>query len=349
MKRLSIAALLLVLISVIWYCKKDNNSSSAGGFPQNIIVNLPSAISGSSNTDKSMEVLSGGCVPFAANSVYKMVRLFIYIGESSAIFVQDIITAIGIYDLSKPQTIVYKSKDDGNYKKIVVVQGGTFNNVSYDMKLTITDSLTGNKAMQVYWYKSKMQGIAIVSPHACNAKDSFGNQNPAAIYMVQYNGMSNSVFDNDMVVSIAGLTVNPADTFAVKSLKMEAYKKGNIVTLRGNSIHPNAMFIINRQNGFSYSFVAKGDEQNNLGVINLALPSTVFDSSNVFANYSVQTVMTNEIDAAVTKYLGISNPSSNPIIAACIDSMVVNLASPAFYTSSGFVSCGSKVPAGYNY
>ena len=331
----------VVLIS-IWSCKKEEQPSNSG-FPDNIVVDIPDAIS-STNQTKALKS-SNSCLPIPADSIYYNVRNFIGIGEISAQYVQKIITALKQYDLTRPMQISFTSNEDNKIKNVVVTENQMYGDKTYDLKLVMKDSTSGNMAMQIYWNKENPEGIAIVSPSCFNTTDAALKLNSKLMYQVEYSSVKTTTYDKRMVVSITGNTLSTTDIYSIDNLKMEVLKQGDIITIKGTSNHPNAVLVNVNNKGYSYAFVAKGDMTNNIGAINLALPPNTDASANVFSSYSVEAVVNNEI----TEYAKIQEPVNYAmyltLMSGCITSILNECKSPAYYNSAGYVSCGATKPS----
>ena len=327
-------------------CKKENNSpisESSGGIPDNILVDIPSSISQSL---KSSTQVDTGCIPISGDSIYQNIGLFIAFGEYSASFVQDIIKAIKKYELNKPMDVTFVSDEDGKQKHLVVVEGGQLEGINYEMKLTFTDVESNMKAMQVYWNKTQIEGIAIVHPKYFNSADQDMQKASELMYRVEYSSVKTADYDQKMVVAISGYPLSETDQFSIDNLKMMVTKKGDIVTVTGNSNHPNAKFINPSKKGFSYAFAAKADQAKNIGTINLALAPLTETDASVFTNYSVSGVINTELNYFVTT--AGQSPDAEPF-HSCITSILENCQSPAYYNANGYVSCGTEVPSTADY
>jgi hypothetical protein len=335
----------LVVISFLFsFCKKDSKTDNAGGLPDKIIVDIPSAISGTNVAKSGMQV-DTGCIPISGDSIYQNVRTFIAFGKFSAQFVQDMITAIKKYELNKPMDITFTSNEDSKQKRLVVVETGQYDGKTYQMNLTTTDVESGKTAMQIFWNKDKVEGVAIIQPIYLNTTDASLTNQTKLMYKVEYSSVRTDAYDQMMIVSISGCNLT-ADPFSINNLKFKATKKGNVVTLIGNTNHPNAKFINPTKIGFSYAFVAKGDEAANIGAVKVALAPCILDSTDILTSYSVSNVINKELNYFITN--AGANPAVDPY-KTCISNILVNCQSPAYYSQNGYQSCGTTKPMMGNY
>ena len=193
--------------------------------------------------------------------------------------------------------------------------------------------------------RDRVEGIAIVHPRYFNRSDVTLTNQEELMYQVEYSSVATSEYDQMMVVAISGYTLS-ADIFSIDNLKMKVTKKGDIITLIGNSNHPNAVFFDPSKKGFSYAFVAKGDQAANIGSIKLSLAPCTLDSTDILSTHSVANAITGELNYYVTQ-AGYS-PAAEPF-KTCITNILANCQSPAYYSAGGYQSCGSNKPMVGNY
>jgi hypothetical protein len=162
----------------------------------------------------------------------------------------------------------------------VVVKDSEFDGQMWEFQLTITDADSegnddGGKALQVFWNRHPMKGIAILKPYNIDRLNSADMGD--AMFRIDYNE-DDLFYDATMMVYAAGLPMpSPLENpFALKSLKMFAGKKGDIIDVYGNSDHPNAI-LISGTPGFNWAFVAAGNDVKDLGVAEVGLPPSNLD------------------------------------------------------------------------
>ena len=343
----------LILITSFASCKKDKNKEEEvepSILSTNIAIDIPESISHDNGTHKSagigevnpIKLIERGFVniqrsgQLSGDEVYENLRYYIRIGEGSAEIVEAIITAINQYDINKAMELDYVSNDDGRTKHLSVVENANFDNKNWEYKMTISDN--GNKAMQVFWNNTSVDGITILSPYyidMTNTDISYIN----TLYRIDYTEEDVN-YDATMNVSIAGLPVVATDTMALKSLRMFAGKKGDIIDVYGNSEHPNIILVDpTYTGGRNYAFVARGHDVSNIGLAKVALPpSSVLTNTSILNDYSIETVLTQEINA-----IGITDPT-------IISAFLANTVAPGYFDPTGFISAGTAPtsPTGFS-
>ncbi len=342
MKMLKTLSAMALLASLLTNCKKDTQIVT-DGFPDQIIVTIPDAIS---STNQTKDALVDACgIPFSGDSIYQGVRGFIKVGKTSAILVQDIFSTLRKFNIDGPTNFEFTGKD-GNQKKVIVgeITGANATGAissNYTMKLTLTDKADTTKiGMQIFWNKETKEGFTILCPYILNKKDAFALQNPDLKYRVDFTPVKTSEYDQKMEVTLSGFAPS-TEKFAMSKLKMVVTKQGSIVTIKGNSNHPNAYFVRAADKGLSYAFVAKGESDKNIGVIKLALPSITLNSTDVFSNFSIEKVMNNEINLFAELN---SLPLTEPYFLVCVSQLLVNCKSPAYFSAEGYKGSGATKP-----
>lgn len=325
MKKIFLA---LSILGVLFFaCKKEetppaveeNNSI----MPQNFKVEMSTSISNDGSEKTTGDTISG-------EDIYKNLRFFIRIGESSAEVVETLMKAIAVHGINKPMDITFTG-DDGRIKHLVVTENVTYENINYKYKLNVEDS--GKKALQLFWDNIPVKGVAIMSIYDMNR-----NENPAldgVLYKVEYSE-TEANYDARMIVSIHNLPVNTGDPGSMDNLKMFVGKKGDIIDVYGNSNHPNIKLIDSSYTGGrNYAFVARANNLLNIAVAKVALPpSSVTNTQDLFTTYSVDSVIRSEV-----KTMWPNAPDS------VIDGYLINTKPPGYFTTAGFIGSGSTVPA----
>ncbi|MCK4662543.1 MAG: hypothetical protein KAT68_06740 [Bacteroidales bacterium] len=334
-----IILLMAVLFSFSFQqCTKDEEPKPEDKsiLPERFKVDIPDAIS--SNTSykcTNIDAIDG-------NLVYEHLTNFIHVGEASADLFEEIIMAIAVNGINKPMSFSFVGDDDNRTKNLVVIDNVTFNGVSYNYQLTITDAESesnadGGNALQVFWSNEPIRGIAILKPYNIDRTndDNLGN----AIYMIEYSEAGEYGYDAHMIVSIVDLPLEDpsVEPYSINTLKMFAGKKGDIIDVYGNTNHPNAHFFNDDAEniGFNWAFVASGDESADIGVAEVGLPPSNLDETNrsvLLEDYSIENVFTRLI---YEEWPTIDSTS--------VAEYLQNTEAPGYFNSSGFV-CGGTSP-----
>jgi len=342
MKKYSFFAIALMFSGALFFtsCQKEEAPQLQNDdiLPANFKVDIPTAISYQSSTLKSatVDTLKG-------NDVYRHLGTFIYIGESAADIVEDVIRSIRIYKINRPMTFSFESDKDGRVKNAEVIADVSYDGVNWEFELTMTDAESeanedGGKALQIFWNRSPVKGIAILKPYNIDRKED--RDNPDAMFRIDYSEAGEHGYDAEMLVYVSSLTVaDPLDDpFSMSSLKMFVGKKGNIVDVYGNSDHPNAILIAGNA-GFDWAFVASGDNDTELGIAEVGLPPTNLDQPSrdiLLGYYSIKNVLTREIYSV---WPDIDEQS--------VEAFLYNASAPGYFDIGGFVSGGTAPSAGY--
>jgi hypothetical protein len=308
--------------------------------PANFGIDIPStisnqgAISGRAAGRVTEDILQG-------NDVYQNLETFIWVGESAADIVGDIINSIRQHNIDRILTLSYESDDDGRVKNLVVVESPEYEGVVYQYGLTITDADSegnedGGYAMQIFWNNNPIKGVALLKPY--NIDRLHDADAGEAIVKIEYDSESSLGYDAHMIVSIANLTLEEpsVDLYSMRTLKMFVGKSGNVIDVYGNSDHPNAKFFT-EDTGFNWAFVASGYDDKDFGVAEVGLPPSNLDEASravLLDTYSLKNVFTEQIYAAF--------PS---ITQDLIDLYLMNTEGPGYFTNEGFVAGGTP-PSG---
>ena len=270
---------------------------------------------------------------------------FIRVGEIGAEIVEHVIWAISTYKINKPMILTYESEDDGEVKTLEVIENPEFDGVTWEFQLTITDVESegnddGGSGLQIFWNRKPVKGIALIKP--ANLDRVHDNYQGNAMFRIDYSEGGEYEYDAHMTVSAANLPVPPAfaDPYGMKTLKMFAGKKGDIIDVFGNSDYPNAYFFSNEIGvGFNWAFVAAGDKTKDIGVAEVGLPRNDLDQpsrSVLLEDYSVKNVLTEAILAW--------NPSLPPTL---VNAYLANTEAPGYFDTFGFVSAGERPDEDY--
>ncbi len=344
--RFFLGTALLVIALLIQSCDKLDQSKDTGILPARFKVDVPSALSSDNTAVKSSLLKSAKGDTIKGDDIYGMLKVFIAIGEGAGDVVQGIIGAIAIYHIDKPMTLSYQSNDDNRIKNLVVAENPSYDGRNWEYVLTITDAASennadGGKALQIFWNRNPIEGIAIIKPYNCNRiKDALSLD---ATYKIEYSEVPSNGYDRQMTVEIAGLPMSLTDQFAVKSLKMFVGKKDNFVDVYGNTDHPNAKFFTSTT-GFDWAFVASGLADTNIGVAEVGLPPSTLDNSTrtvLLGDYSIKNVMTSQINDWFLQAFGVS-PNANDLAK-----YLQNADAPGFFSDGGFIQAGTSPNAKY--
>ena len=337
---------LLVIALMIQSCDKLDQSKDTGILPARFKVDVPSALSSDNTTVKSSLLKSAKGDTVKGNDIYGMLKVFIAVGEGAGDIVQGIIGAIAIYHIDKPMTLSYESNDDHRIKNLVVAENPSYDGRNWEYVLTITDAASennadGGKALQIFWNRNPIEGIAIIKPYNCNRiKDAASLD---AVFKIEYSEVPADGYDTHMIVDIAGLPMSNTDQFAVKSLKMFVGKKGNFVDVYGNTNHPNAKFFTSTT-GFDWAFVASGLADTNIGVAEVGLPPSTLDNSTrtvLLGDYSIKNVLTTQINEWFLQTFGVRPNASD------LSKLLKNADAPGFFSDGGFIQAGTSPNARY--
>lgn len=333
-RNLILAVLFLFVTVLFTQCKKEEEQppSNTTILPNKFKVDIPESISKIENQKKSTngDTLQG-------NDIYRHLRTFIAVGEGASDIVQNIMTAIAVHNINQAMTVSFQGNDDGRTKNLVVVENSSFDNTSWEFQMTITDAANesntdGGKAIQVFWNRNPVKGIAILKP--INIDVTHNSAYPNAMYRIDYSEAGEFGYQAHMIVSIAGLPIaNPlTDPYSMSTLKMFAGKSGDIVDVYGNSNHPNAKFFTN-ESGFNWAFVASGLSSANIGIAEVGLPASILNETNrtvLLKDYSIKNVFTNQIYATWPN-----------IDSTSVANYLHNTEAPGYFDASGFIKGGT--------
>ncbi|MEQ9217411.1 MAG: hypothetical protein RLO17_05180 [Cyclobacteriaceae bacterium] len=348
MKALKFLSLLatIALILVFVSCDDSINNPQEGEsiLPERFTIDIPASIA---NSDASVSGRTAGRVDdedLDGNDIYQMLSFFIAVGEGSGDLVQAIIGSITQLGIDRPLFISYESDEDGRTKNLEVVEDVSYEGKDYQYLLTITDADSegnddGGKAMQIFWNKSPISGVAIIKPYNINRVDDADAGE--AIFKVEYTEDSEFGYDAHMIVSIDHLPLeNPlVDPYSIETMKMFVGKSGDLVDVYGNSDHPNAKFFT-EDVGFNWAFVASGSESAKIGVAEVGLPPNNLDASDretLLVDYAIKSVFTQQIQSVWPN-----------LEQELIDLYLYNTEAPGFFNNDGFIKGGTAPSAVYD-
>lgn len=343
MKKSSFFILATILAAAFLFtsCEKDPdiNLPEESILPENFGIDIPTAISQEPSTLKSAQVDT-----LRGNVIYHHLSTFINVGDHGGKIVRDIIHAISRHNINSAMYLSYESDDDGRTKNLEVVENVAFDGETWEFQLTITDADSegnpdGGKAIQIFWNRNPIVGIAILKPYNIdrNTEEKFAN----AMFRINYSEEGTQEYDVYMMVYVTGLQLeNPLDNpYSMSTLKMFAGRKGNIVDVYGNSNHPNAIFFA-ANSGFNWVFVASGDNESDIGVAEVGLPPSNLDEpsrSVLLDYYSMKNVFTRELYEVW--------PNIDP---ESVEAYLFNTEAPGFFDTNGFIVGGTSPGSEYD-
>jgi hypothetical protein len=342
MKRFNVIIAVAVIFSAMFFqsCNKDEtvepNKNDESILPANFKVDIPDAISGADYfKDSNVDTLQG-------NDIYQHMRTFIYIGDQAAGIVNEIIHVIAGNNLNQPMSFSFISDDDGRTKHVVIIENSFFEGVTWEYQMTITDEdseVSDNTAMQIFWNKNPIKGISIVNPY--NLDRTISTDYEETMYRIDYSEAFELGYERHMIVAITGFPVaDPLENqYSMKTMKMFVGKNANMISVFGNSDHPNATFF-NSEVGFDWAFAAAGDRILDIGVAEVGLPRNTLNSSNrntLLVENSIKNVFTNQI-YEVWPWID----------STSVQSYLYNTDAPGFFDHGGFVQGGTSPGTQYN-
>ncbi len=338
MKKINFLTLLLLVTLLLFSVSCDDSidtpAPGASILPERFSIDIPESIA---NPDAASGRIAGRTAEdLNGNEIYELLSLFIAIGEGSGNLAEAIIGGISVH-VDQAFFLSYQSDDDGRTKNLTVVEGATYEGVDYEFSLTITDAesesnVDGGKAMQVFWDKTLVKGVAIIKPfNVDRIKDVDAGD---AIYRIEYTEDSEN-YDAEMTVTIDNLPLaNPLeDPYSISTLKMFVGRDGEVVDVYGNSHHPNAAFFTETK-GFDWAFVASGIHNGNIGVAEVGLPPGNLDSDDrsvLLIEHSLKNVFTDQILNAFPN-----------IEQSLIDQYLHNTEAPGYFNEDGFIQGGTS-------
>ena len=343
MRKLSCYILAVLMVTGLFLagCTEDSGPdvSDDSILPEEFGVDIPNALS-YNTAKKSAEEID----TLRGNDVYEHLRTFISVGDHAGEIVGDLIRAIRTYQINRPMSLSFEGDDDQRVKNLVVTKNAEYDSVIWEFRLTLTDADSegnddGGKALQVFWNRKPVKGIALLRPYNIDRRQDAILAN--AIYRIDYN-TNDAFYDATMIVSIAGLPVaSPLqDPYSMKALKPFAGKKGDIIDVYGNSDHPNAI-LISGTAGFNWAFAASGNEVKDIGVAEVGLPPSNLDEtsrSTLLGYYGIRQVFEREIKAV----WGTAVPQ------VLLNAYLANTQAPGYFDSEGIVSAGTSPGSSYD-
>jgi hypothetical protein len=330
MKKLKSIFTVFIISSIfIFGCKKETEITGNEIFPENFSVDIPSSLSSDNSKAIKSEVLNG-------NLIYLHLQTFIFVGEGAGEIVESIMNSIREYNLSQEMTFSIQSEEDGRTKNFVIVEQSEFEGQTWEYELTMTDADSennedGGMALQIFWNKSPINGIAILKPYNINRTEN--ELSTTAVFRVDYTEARND-YEAAMTVYISGLPVpSPlVEPYAMETLKMFAGKKGDIIDVYGNSNQPNAAFF-STETGFNWAFVASGNDSLNIATAEVGLPYSSLNTTDrevILKDNSIYNVFYNSLVATW--------PNVDPIEW---EAYLQNTQAPGYFGEGHFIQGGT--------
>lgn len=320
---------LLFAVLMLASCQKDDIEpiqKPESIIPERFMVEIPGSISSSAEFKSTkVDTLQG-------NQIYEHLRNFIAVGEFGAELAQNVMLAIATFNLNRPLEITFISDEDGRTKHISIIESVNFEGISWQYRLTLTDVESAGIGLQVFWNLLPLKGIAIINPYNISrlTEEIFENTH----FRTDYSETGEFGYDAHMIVSISGLPLpDPINQpFAIDKMKMFVGRNGDIVSLYGNSLHPNAMFFTN-QTGFNWAFAAAADEAQDIAVAEVGLPPMdlyASDRETLLGTYSIQNVLSDQILSVW--------PTINPEV---LNAYLYHTQAPGYFSQQGFIQGGT--------
>ena len=332
----------LFFVLIFTSCQKnelDPIQDQQNIMPERFMVDIPSSISSAYvYKDANIDTLQG-------NDIYNHLRTFIHVGEHAAEIVGEIILVIAWHNLSQPMSFTFTSDDDGRLKHVEIVENATFEGYEYQYKMTITDEGPAttdnneNTALQIFWDKNPIKGVAMLNPY--NIDRTTDPEFVETMYRIDYSEAGELGYAHHMIVTIDGLPLEEPleNPYSMSTMKMFVGKNGDVVSVFGNSEHPNATFF-SGETGFDWAFTAAGKNSTDIGVAEVGLPSNTLNSSDryeLLVDNSIQKVFEDQIYAVW--------PWIDP---ETVGAYLYNTEAPGFFDTYGFVQGGTAPSPAYN-
>lgn len=337
-----ILALALIISGLIFTSCQKNDIEPTGQndniLPERFKVDIPSSISSVNYyKDANVDTLQG-------NDIYEHLRNFIHIGEHAADIIGEIIIVISWHNLSQPMSFTFTSDDDGRQKHVDIVENASFEGNNWQYKMTITDEGVSdinneNTALQIFWDKNPIKGIAMLNPY--NIDRTTDPQFAQTMYRIDYSEGGEMGYSHHMIVTIDGLPLEDPLTnpYSLSTIKMFVGRNGDVVSVYGNSEHPNATFFTG-ETGFDWAFTAAGKNSTDIGVAEVGLPSNTLNSGD---RYTL--LVENSIEAVFSEQIYAVWPWIDP---ETIGAFLYNTEAPGFFDHNGFVQGGTAPTPQYN-
>ncbi len=329
MNHIKVLSLLLGIVFLV-ACTEDEPNPQIS-IPDQFTIDIPEPISSNTGSPSGRTTGDGDGI-VEGNEIYESLRGFIHIGDQSAQILKFTLVVAAALETSNVSSITFSSDDDNREKRLDLTENVTRGGVTYAYEMTMFDVADNEQALQLLWNTAPTEGLGILRPFYV---DRSRDDDEDAYIRIDYSE-DHPDYEATMTVTISG--VEPVENGDIDNLKMFVGKNGDIVEVMGNSNHPDIVILDdNFTGGRNYAFVGRGDDAADLGVVNLALPPSSITTDDVLTDYSVFTVLEDEIQSA-----GLTDQT-------IIDAILVNAHSPAYFNNSGFITSGTdNKPASFS-
>lgn len=334
----ALSCLIFVAAIIFSACDKDDDDVKKDPesiVPERFAIDIPSSISSQDSKTKSSKVDT-----LRGEDLYQHLRNFIGAGEASAKLIQDVLLWVALHNLTHPMEFTFISDDDGRAKHLSVVENVKFDGKNWQYCLTVKDIENGmtkdtNIGLQIFYDLDPIVGTAILNFY--NIDRNHDKVFKDTYYKVEYSEKGNLGYEKHMIVSIADFPIPPQEPniYALTNMKMFVGKTGDIISIYGNSKHPNAFFFDDKETGFNWAFVAAAHDKKNIAVAEVGLPPMNLDADDRYTlleEYSMENVLKNQI-------LSVWPTIDTEILNAYL----YETKAPAFFNNGGFVQ-GQTAP-----
>lgn len=339
----TIKILSFIFVALMVACTSEEGVKNT--MPTKLTINIPDNLSTNVNsTSRSSRSVQSDTLDGA--ETYELLRAFIHIGEGAAEMVDAIASGLHQHKIDRAMEVSYNG-DDARRKKMIVEEDMDYQSETWDLKMTVVDKELNDTAMQLWWNEDGERGICIMKPYQVDRIGNAGNSN--LMYKIDYSEEEDD-YDARMIVSITG--EKNEDEWGIDKLKFFVGQKGDEFELYGNSNHPNVSNLFQSYtDGANYAFAARSNESDDQAVAQIALPPSTLTHSDVFEEYGVKEVLMDEIINALQAEGTIDTTGYGPaqwqLTYAYLESIMINVESPAYFNTAGFISAGA-LPSGFD-
>ena len=319
-------------------CHKDQGTKNT--MPSRLSIDIPDNLS---NATANRSVEQG--LQMDAADTYENIREFVAVAESAADLVDAIASSLQEHKIDRVMEFSFTG-DDNRDKKLTVEENKYLDNKAWGLKLTIVDKELNDTAIQVYWNKGQMAGVAILQPYHMNRQESDVN----AIYKIDYSELE-SAYQARMIVEL--IISAQEGTWSMNKMKLFAGRNGDDFVLYGNSNHPNASeTFFSYDQGASYAFIAKSNVAQDIAVAEIALaPAQMLSVDSLLKAYSIENVLKREVIRQMHDdgHVDTTNFSAQDwdYYYALLEEEIINMGAPAYFDSKGFIAAGDTILEGF--
>ncbi len=339
-----------LIISILFIsCQKTIISRNPDILPQKISVPIPHSLSANIQIDEKGGVAN---VPFTGRNVYRYLRRFIYNSEKAVNLIDKQLKYLSNYNIAQNYSLTVSGQDD-RPKYIEIKTNQFFDGQNWQYSLKITDLQTETEkpdsslAMLMYWNLNPTKVCAIVFPFNIDRKKFYNSKN--TVIRLDYTQKPNikSRYDEVMTVWITKHPVNPLRRFSMQNLKIVFAKKGTRIDIYGNTSHPYAWLLLQRDTpGINWAFIASAEISKHLAVAKIGLPPNYINTDNrtiILDSFSVYNVLKSEYKQWFLERFGYSPPQDS------VTKFLNQAMAPGFYNSDGFIQAGHSPNSNYDF